>query len=509
MTLQSVAQAPQIDDPVLRLANIQGDVLVGLQKDAECFVFFSIRDAASFQKSMRDIAKSGLITSAAEAVMQENRLAAARFEGSKRRFPILGLNVGFTIWGLQKLIGKTDLGISPATALDPSFLAGAAARGIALGDDTWRWLLPFSSGTPHGVMLVTGPDELRADQHADEVIELFDESIDIVHREMGVTRPQRGHEHFGFRDGISQPAVRGLIARQNPLDREQGLPGQDLVWPGEFVFDYPRQAVPRPDGSTRKGEKGERATAPAQWMIDGSFMVWRRLEQDVLAFRDAVRNSASALGMDPDMLAARMVGRWPSGAPLITAPLQDDPRSGGDPFHNNDFKFGNDPHQRRCPYAAHIRKTHPRDDLGRGSEAFVQSKRLRRAGIPFGPEVGDNERVGAEASRGLMFVCYQTSIVRQFEFIHENWVNAPDFPCGKRRPGGDGSTVHPGRDPLIGQAAGAPNAARVMDEPVPNYPTGALRAGIHLPRPFVRSTGAGYFFMPSLRAMRDGPIVGT
>jgi len=284
------------------------------------------------------------------------------------------------------------------------------------------------------------------------------------------------------------------------MDKDQGLPGQDLLWPGEFVFGYPGQPEPGPGVS--QSDEGPVATPPAAWMLNGSYMVWRRLEQQVVSFRDKVATEAARLGMDSALLAARMVGRWPSGAPTISAPLQDDFGLGGDETRNNDFEFGTDPDQRRCPYAAHIRKTYPRDDLGDAGEVSVQTRRLRRAGIPFGPEVGDEEVIGAEKSRGLMFVCYQTSIVDQFEFVQKAWANNPEFVPGKRHPGG-GPEVTPGHDPIIGQATGK----RMMDEPLPNYPTGSKRSALDLPNQFVTATGAAYLFMPSLLALQDGPLV--
>jgi Dyp-type peroxidase family len=230
------------------------------------------------------------------------------------------------------------------------------------------------------------------------------------------------------------------------------------------------------------------------WMRNGSYMVFRRLEQRVPEFRRFVAERSARLGMDPQLMAARMVGRWKSGAPLELAPRRDDPRLGADGKRNNDFEFGDDPEQRKCPYAAHIRKVYPRDDTG--NEAEVQRHRIIRQGITFGPEVAPGETT-TKQSRGLMFVCYQTSIERQFEYIQRQ-ANNPDFVGGKRRPGG--GAVTPGFDPIIGQAAG--NVARAMDEPYPNYPAGSRRTTLTIPQQFVQLTAAAYFFMPSITALR-------
>jgi len=133
-----------------------------------------------------------------------------------------------------------------------------------------------------------------------------------------------------------------------------------------------------------------------------------------------------------------------------------------------------------------------------GGEAEAQTHRILRAGIPFGPEVAPGETTTSH-SRGLMFVCYQTSIERQFEFLQRRRADNPDFVDGKVRPG-NGEAVIPGFDPIIGQAPG--NSARQMDEPFPNYPAGNRRTRLEMPDQFVVLTAAAYFFMPSISALR-------
>ncbi len=192
------------------------------------------------------------------------------------------------------------------------------------------------------------------------------------------------------------------------------------------MFGYPGQ---HPEHPTKAGPAPEMA---APWMRNGSYMVFRRLEQKVPEFREFVRQTAGRLGMDPELLAARMVGRWKSGAPLELAPRRDDAALGRDEKRNNHFGFGDDRYQRKCPYAAHIRKVYPRDDV---ALAEAQRHRIIRAGIPFGPEVQPGETTTWH-SRGLMFVCYQTSIERQFEFIQRSYANNRDFVAGEMRPGG-------------------------------------------------------------------------
>src|SRR5262249_31137060 len=137
----------------------------------------------------------------------------------------------------------------------------------------------------------------------------------------------------------------------------QGKPGQDLIWPGEFVFGYPSQ---RPDDLDNPGPSGK---GGPDWMRNGSLMVFRRLKQLVPEYRSFIDEQAQALDMEPEALGARTVGRWPSGAPLVLAPMQDNPALAKDDLLVNNFEFSADAAGRRCPFAAHIRKSYPRDDI--------------------------------------------------------------------------------------------------------------------------------------------------
>jgi Dyp-type peroxidase family len=473
--------------PTLNLKEIQGDVLIGLQKNAENFIFFKIVDAASFKGLLKRVVLQ-MITSS-ELVQQQELLTQRRKSlGQRTGKSFRGVNLCFTQDGLTQLIS------AHRPKLDPAFEKGADHPDTiaALHDPPKAdWLRKFNTERVDGLLLVTGADLLSVTFQSNELLGILAGSIKVVYSEVGQTRPgaQRGHEHFGFLDGVSQPGIRGLTTAEAWRNHDQRLPGQDLIWPGEFVFGYPGQD---PEDPYDEGRPPEMAVP---WMRNGSYMVFRRLEQKVPEFRRFVREQAARLGMDQELLAARMVGRWKSGAPLERAPLRDNAALGADENRNNDFEFGDDPFQRKCPYAAHIRKVYLRNDTG--NEAAVQRHRIIRASIPFGPEVEPGETT-TRHSRGLMFVCYQTSIERQFEFIQRNYSNNPAFVEGKERP--DGGAVRPGFDPIIGQAPG--NGAREMDEPYPNYPAGNRRTTLDMPHQFVVLTAAGYFFVPSITALR-------
>jgi len=475
----------------LELAEIQGDVLLGLQKFFECFVFFEIKDTAAFKAaSQHRILRR--ITTSQVVRLREFELRDYKTQGKRENIPLVGLNIGFTSTGLKKLVGIGDLG-------DSSFQAGAKARAAdkntiqplgagaptlpindpvdAQGNLT-TWLQQFITGVIDGVFLVTGGTAEAVEKETQEVLEIAGNAISVTFSETGNTRPgaERGHEHFGWLDGISQPGVTDLTTP---------FPGQDLLNAGRFVFGYqdaPAEKIP--------------------WMKNGSFMVFRRLKQLVPEFDKFLLDAAQALQIDPVTLGARAVGRWKSGAPMALTPSQDDTTLGVDPKQNNNFDFVDDQAQRRCPFGAHIRKTNPRGDLPQDA---VDTRRIIRAGIPFGPEVSAAERTSGQTQqeRGLMFVCYQTSIVGQFEFVQGTWANNPEFVSPvfpKKR--ADGTLITVGIDPIIGQAK-PPAVARTMDEPAPNFPTGSVVSTLNLAQTFVVPTGGGYFFMPSISALRD------
>jgi Dyp-type peroxidase family len=476
--------------PTLDLDAIQGDVLLGLQKNAELFLFFAIADAARFKAVARQYIV-GQLTSARSVEMRERIVAERRRAGEPARESWLGINLAFTATGLTRLLGARR------PRFDPAFERGADhPQTIALLHDPppSSWVRGFDPCRIDGVFLVTGPNPAFVTFHGETLCRRLDGAIAPVYSEIGTVRPGRwrGREHFGFADGISQPGIRGVTRLSRPHTApDQGLPGQALVWPGEFVLGYPTQD---PTDATKPGPI---APLPAPWARDGSYMVFRRLEQRVPEFRDFVAARAARFGISAELLAARMVGRWKSGAPLELAPIEDNARFAADPKRNNDFGYAVDPFQRACPYAAHIRKTNPRDDVP-GESAAVLTHRIIRAGIPFGPEVTPGEAKTMH-SRGLLFVCYQASIGRQFEFLQARWSSNPDFPAGKTRPD-SGLPVTPGYDPIIGQAPG--QGPRAMDEPVPNYPSGNRRSALDMPRQFVIPTAAAYFFVPSIAALR-------
>jgi len=310
-------------------------------------------------------------------------------------------------------------------------------------------------------------------------------------------------EHFGFNDGIAQPFMEGL-SRQGPPE--------NTVAAGEFVFGYPNEYGRRPmtplvkaeldpagilvprrssDGSEPDGDDPPRRDLG----LNGTYLVFRQLSQDVPAFWRFV-DEASRLGdgtSNPDerlLLAAKMVGRWPSGAPLTLCPDEDDPEKGS----RDDFGYRE--HDRmgdRCPLGAHIRRTNPRDALEGSREDALKvanRHRLLRRGRPYGAPISRTMDVEEILSHqddheevGLHFISLGTDIARQFEFVQHTWINNAKF---------DG--LYTDADPLMGHTGDRQGTFTLQGAPVRARVTGMER--------FVETRGGGYFFLPGLRALR-------
>jgi deferrochelatase/peroxidase EfeB len=294
-------------EPQLELSEIQGDILVGLQKDFEWFLFFEIVDVPRF-KSFVTRSLLPRISSAQKVIEWESAVKDHKAAGRKQKLNLVGVNAGFSITGLDKLKAPNVDAI-----LDQAFVDGIAARSVGLGDPkqgqgsptTWKAGGPKSAAD--GVILITGPTESTVDNVRKELIANSSGSFRLVFDERGMTRQiDRGHEHFGYLDGVSQPGIRGQIDQtfpdrkflqdsQNPSDPGQALPGSDLLRPGEFVFGYPSQDPKDIDN------RGSVSSGGPDWMRNGSYMVFRRLNQLVPEFHKFARDSASTLGTDSDL----------------------------------------------------------------------------------------------------------------------------------------------------------------------------------------------------------------
>jgi Dyp-type peroxidase family len=306
-------------------------------------------------------------------------------------------------------------------------------------------------------------------------------------------------EHFGFRDGISQPAIEGV---REPRPEEE----QRQVKPGEFVLGYTDEydraqlgptisPVEDPDGVfplDRDDQTGRKAFGR-----NGSYLVCRKLYQDVAAFwRFMSEKTARPDGSKDEeaavKLASKAVGRWPSGASLTQAPERD-PEVPMTERPDNNFKYADDDLLGlKCPVTAHVRRCYPRDTLPPGAkvaEILNQRHRLLRRGKPYGPPLADPRgAVDDGVDRGLVFICLQSNLRRQFEFVQQTWLNNQGF-----------DTLYTDRDLTAGMQDGTGTLT------IPGEPFRTRYKGV--PR-VVQTRGGEYFFMPGIKALKwlAGPV---
>jgi Dyp-type peroxidase family len=538
--LSDETRAGAANERALEVSNIQGNVIGGFNKDQQTMLFLRLEDenADTVAALRRWLAKVTPDIATAEEVLAFNAL----FKSMRARRGSEGTSVHAT-W--------VNIALSyPALALlrtdssefeDEAFKQGLAARAVRVLQDpadeaaegnprNWRF-----GGTDrseaHVVLIVASDDPEELSRTIDRLRSGLPRVLKEIARIEGATLGGRlrGHEHFGFLDGVSQPGLRGraslderdvLTRRQNSENPAQGKPGQDLVWPGEFVFGY-KQTNPDERKDVWDGDPakpGPYLPVSPPWAADGSFLVVRRLRQDVDAFHQFLQAESERASRErgrtylPDFIGAKLVGRWPSGAPISRAPMEDLPGRDDD-CANNHFEFraeDDEEHEDEgeggegkvtdnhcsdrvfpraepdanglvCPWGAHIRKTYTRDDRGHGDAPFgekhAQTRRLLRRGIPFTRSPSD---------RGLLFACYQTSIVEQFEFVQCS-ANDPNF-----------RGVPTGHDLIIGQTNEA--GARTRRCPV-TLPGSDKPFEVEAKQDFVIPTGGGYFFAPSISAL--------
>ena len=387
------------------------------------------------------------------------------------------VNVALTSRGLAKLGVAPD--VLELFALEFAGGMTTAHRRRMLGDvgpdapERWDWGGPV--GPVDAVLLLYAHSEAALAALEAEQTSALPSGVRVV-RTLH-TSDQQGYEPFGFRDGISQPFVEGLS--------KQGPPAQTLRF-GEFVLGYPNEHGHYTDDLLleRSPELGR----------NGTYLVFRQLSQDVPGFwrfldTATCRPDGSADANRRTHLAARLVGRWPSGAPLLLAPEADDPALAT----ANDFVYHRqDPRGTRCPLGAHIRRANPRDTLdprpGTDDSLRINRRhRILRRGREYGTPLSVEDALrpdGAERAadeRGLHFMCLNASIARQFELVHFTWLNSPKF-----------VGLYDDSDPIVGPSQPFGGTFTIQSETLRERLTG-------MPR-FVSVKGGAYFFMPGIAA---------
>jgi Dyp-type peroxidase family len=372
------------------------------------------------------------------------------------------VTVAFT-WNGLRALGVAE----PCLATFPKeFREGMAARAQILGDlganhpDNWGG--GVASPDLHAVVILFARDIADRERSRLEHEKLVTrcEGVQVLSSlDLEATPPfDYAHDHFGYRDRLSQPVIEG--------SGEEPTPGSgEPLKAGEFILGY-------------ADENGRPVQLPQPELLslNGSFMAYRRMEEHVGAFRDFLKEH----GKTPEgqeLVAAKLMGRWRSGAPLVLAPDKDDPALGADPQRNNDFNYKQqDPLGYSVPLGSHIRRMNPRD-----TAANMNRRRMIRRGATYGPPLPEGApEDGKERGIAAFVIC--ASLVRQFEFAQNVWANDRNF-----------HELGNERDPIIGHQDGT------LEYKIPKRPIRKKISGLPA---FTTVKGGAYFFLPGLKALR-------
>lgn len=425
-------------DRALELDDIQGNILAGFHTDIQALLGLTVQRAEDFPTAAKWLANL------APAVTVDSEVQATR--------SAMKSDAAKTATWLCVAIGQRLLNaVHPEVLIrDDAFNRGMLTRAPSVLSDktdpnTWR--VGGSASPLDALLIVAGnADTPVAERAASLEASAAGAGLATTYSETAYRLNDR--EHFGFRDGISQPKVIGY---------DQG----GDVGPGNFVFGYPKEPGSQPFWPV---------VDPLKITDNGSLLVFRRLAQNVQAFRkfcdeESARVAPQWPGLKREHLAALFVGRWPSGAPVKAGQTSD---PGGD-TPDNAFDFKDDPDALSCPFGAHIRKVNPRE----GPKDLRPVPRMIRRGIPFGPAFSD---ASDSNDRGLEFLAFQTSVKSQFEVLTFRWMNSAQNPA-------------PGSDIVVGRGDGV----RSLDIAGPNGPISVSVAQT----PWIVPTGGAYLFAPS------------
>jgi deferrochelatase/peroxidase EfeB len=410
-----------------------------------------------------------------------------------RRKPDYCLNVGITWPGLVALEVKGHVPTLSFKSFS-AFVAGAAERAKLVGDtgasDPQHWIGGFGGGGDH--VLITlhaiGPEAMTA--YSDRLSALFAEGgafkeiwradgMALMEMKDGQPVPT-SKVHFGYTDGISMTTIRGGPERY-PKDHQQPCE------PWLFVLRDDAENYLMPE--------------PRQLALNGSFAVFKMIRTDVVGFENFLQSNKDRI--DPELLAAKICGRWRNGVPLALSPGSDSPEGGLSPEQLNDFEYVNadgsgDPKGLHCPVGAHMRRINPRGQpvTGQGQPGGSNNThRLIRRGLPYGP-VYDPSKPYDGFERGLLGYFINSSIENQYEFVLGHWVNDSEFAGSVR--------LNPkSKDPMIGTQDPAES---IFVIPQANGEPPIKFTGFSS---FVATRAAAYCFLPSTAAIKFIAALGS
>jgi cytochrome P450/deferrochelatase/peroxidase EfeB len=484
---------------------MDGGVIVPVYGRDGTVTGYALANSLTLTFGDRPLVGDASIYDSAPAPMDSSDVAApeqGHGEVDAKRMARRAVFLGCSAAGLAKFDAPNMAAGGLSETFPPAFRMGMAKRGRSLGDigaahaQGWRWGDALVAAKVAEAVLFIYSETVvdlayTRDVHA-SLLQNYGGAVinvtDCAPARIDQSEDQHDFEHFGYRDGISQPVIRGT---QRSV---AGVPARDVVEPGEFILGYangqgffppspllPPEADPgrnlpqlSSDDLSRFPDFGNVAHghSPRDFGRNGSFVVIRELRQDVDGFegfcarkaeevRSGYRDIYKVIGQfpDKDWVKAKLMGRWPNGRPLIGNPVNTPSPKVADPDfalcsaaeHENDFTYGaDDPQGLACPFGSHMRRTNPRDSKQPGDkaeQAITNRHRLLRRGRTYTRQGED----GA-VEKGLLFVSLCTDLERQFEFVQQVWSNSPSF---------HGLADEP--DPIIGVDLPNPETGRTAD----------------------------------------------
>jgi Dyp-type peroxidase family len=372
------------------------------------------------------------------------------------------VTVAFTWNGLKAL----GVDAESLTTFPEEFRQGMAARANILGttgaNHPDHWIGGVASPDLHAIVVLFArnvEERERCTREHQEYLSRCAGAEALSSLDLDALQPfGYPHEHFGYHDRLSQPVIDGTGVEPTPGSGPS-------IKAGEFFLGYP-------------DEEGEPAGLPQPAILsrNGSYLAYVRLEEHVGAFRDFLQQQGETQEQQ-ELVAAKLMGRWRSGAPLVLAPDKDDPELGADLRRTNDFAYAEkDPYGYACPLGSHIRRMNPRD-----TATNMKRRKMIRRGGTYGPPLPEGAPDDGK-ERGIAAFIGCASLVRQFEFAMNVWANDPNF-----------HELGNERDPFVGTQDGS------YDMTIPKRP---IRKKITRLPAFTTVRGGAYFFLPGIKALR-------
>jgi len=400
-----------------------------------------------------------------------------RWDGGK---PQSTLNIAFTFAGLSKL----ELPKATLISFPVEFQQGMKDRAAILGDcganAPERWDAVWLGKQVHMWLAIHAQSAEGIEARHRKVAALLEQTRGAVLLDAQdaaseqIDGKQTTREHFGYTDGFGNPDYLGVDRKSQP---GQGKLMPDGTWAplatGELLLGYADEA-------------GELQVAPVPHILagNGTFMVYRKLHQNLASFRTFLEANAPLYTGGKEKLKAKFIGRWSDGTPLELAPDAPDQSIAHDPSRSTNFTYGTDAEGTRCPLGAHMRRVHPRDAFGFNGR-LINRRRITRRGLPYGRFAAEGEQISDAEDRGVIFMALNASISRQFEFVQQQWIEY-------------GNDAHSGNDKdiLAGNHGGQGKFVVQGDRSLSNPPFICS----NLPN-FVELRGGDYFFLPSITAL--------